>query len=110
VAHAQRKILNAATGREQRSRTAKDERAPAGLVPAHLNRAPIGPMTFRLQRLHGRFFRSKSRGEARGGGGGRGSEAIVCLASCEDAAHIPVAETVKRRGYLMHTHDVEADT
>src|SRR5437870_9203915 len=109
VAHAQREVLNAATGREQSGFATKDERAAAGLVSAHFDRAPIDPMTFRLQRLHRGFFRGETRGQARGSGGGRGRTAITCLPSSENAANVAVAETVKRSRYLRHTHEVEAD-
>ena len=67
VAHAQREVLDAARRGEGRGLAMQDQRAAARFATPHLDGAPIGPRTFRLERLDGGFLRREARRKSRGG-------------------------------------------
>jgi hypothetical protein len=96
VGHAQRQVHDAATGGEGCCLAMKDERAVPRSAPAHLDRAPIGPLMFGLERFDGGLLRREARREPRGGHRCGRSQAVRRLATREDPLDVALGESVQR--------------
>src|SRR5262245_64300450 len=100
--------MDALTRGERCRLAVEDDLAPAGRMPPHLNRAPVGRRRFRSQRLEGRLFGREARREAFRCGASGTCPAILSLVIRKDPSYVSLAETFERSGHVLDADDIDA--